>query len=307
MAGDFGFDGRVIAITGAGRGIGRAHALLLAKLGARVVVNDLGSGVTIGSGESAAPANAVVDEILASGGDAVASFADISRPEGAHAVIEAALDTFGRIDAVINNAGTSVHKPFEQVTSDELGAMRRLHIGGHFYVTQAAWPHLVRQGYGRVVMTASGSGLFGSSENHHYAAAKAGVVGLTRSLAIDAAPHGITVNVIAPLAATRLADNITDAAMAAAFAKAMRVDQIAPLVAWLAHERCSVNGEIFEVGGGLAARVLIAEGRGYFAPDHDIAAIEAHLAEIMDERDYALPRSGEETAYHLLKRTRAKL
>jgi NAD(P)-dependent dehydrogenase (short-subunit alcohol dehydrogenase family) len=198
-------------------------------------------------------------------------------------------------------------KIFEDVTPAILDAMLRLHVSGAFFVTQAAWPHLVRQRYGRIVMTTSGSGLFGSSHNHDYAAAKAAIAGLTHSLAIDAAAFGITVNAVAPLAATRLADNIEDPTVREAFKQHIRADQIAPLVAWLAHERCRLNGEILQVGGGHIARVFFGVGEGYFNPAAQIADIDTHVAEIISENDYYIPRRGEDTAARLLGMLGVKL
>ncbi len=294
--------GRVAVITGAGRGIGRAHALLLARLGAALIVNDRGGGVEPGSQGSPAPADEVVGEVRAAGGRAVASYDDISTPAGARAAVEAAIDHFGRVDCVINNAGTSVHKPFEAVTPDELDAMLRVHIGGHFHVTQAAWPHFARQDYGRVVMTTSGSGLFGSSHNHHYAAAKGGIVGLTRSLAVDGEKLGIRVNAIAPIAATRLIDNVENQRLKTALRDHVRPDQIAPLVAWLASELCDINGQILEVGGGMISRIFIAESRGYFDPSHGPADVAANRDAWMDIADFRVPTFAEETAIALLER-----
>jgi len=200
---DFSFDGRVAVVTGAGRGLGRSYARLLAERGASVVVNDLGGSIE-GDGADAGPAQSVVEEIVAAGGRAVADTHDVSTQAGGEAIIDAAIEHFGRIDIVVNNAGIIRWAGLPEVDLANLEAHLAVHLVGSFNTTRAAWPHFVEQGYGRVVLTTS-SGLFGFDNNLSYAAAKAGVVGLARSAKLAGEPHGIKVNLIAPAAQTRMA------------------------------------------------------------------------------------------------------
>ncbi|MFT4190057.1 MAG: SDR family NAD(P)-dependent oxidoreductase, partial [Comamonas sp.] len=202
MSSTYRFDGRVAVVTGAGRGIGRAYARLLAERGARVVVNDLG-GTADGSGADDHPARRTADEINAAGGTAVADLHDVSTPEGGQAIVDAALEHFGRIDIVINNAGTVRYAAFPDITLDNLQHHIAVHLYGAFNTTQAAWPHFARQGYGRIVLTGS-AGMFGMDNNLSYAAAKAAMIGFANSAALTGAAHGIKINTIAPNALTRL-------------------------------------------------------------------------------------------------------
>jgi NAD(P)-dependent dehydrogenase (short-subunit alcohol dehydrogenase family) len=259
------FDGRVAVVTGAGRGIGRAHALLLAQRGARVVVNDLG-GAMDGTGADATPAAQVVAEITRAGGQAVANADDVSTTEGAEAIVASALDAFGRVDAVVNNAGILTTSEFPQTEVDELMRHLSVHLLGSFNVTRAAWPHMVEQGYGRVVATTSAS-FFGMTTIVAYASAKAALIGLVRSLALIGAPHGIASNLIAPLADTRMSGG---SRLPGATPRPRRPDDaprpaelIAPVVAYLCHEDCPVSGEILSAGRGGVARIFLAETVGY--------------------------------------------
>jgi NAD(P)-dependent dehydrogenase (short-subunit alcohol dehydrogenase family) len=280
------FDGRVAVVTGAGRGIGRAHARLLAQLGASVVVNDLGGSMT-GAGSDTGPAAEVVDEIVADGGVAVADDHDVSVEDGAGALIATALGRFGRIDVVVNNAGIIRWADFPDADAENVERHLAVHVLGSFHTARAAWPHLVEQGYGRIVNTTS-SGMFGLPNNVGYATAKAGVVGLTRSLATAGAPHGIRCNLVAPAAFTRMAGAADpDSPMATT----MDPDLVAPMVAFLAHEDCPVTGEIYSAGAGRFARIFVAQAEGYVdatgAPTVDDVA--AHWAEINDESSYTVP------------------
>ena len=222
------FDGRVAVVTGAGRGIGRAHALLLAERGASVVVNDLGGSME-GEGADVGPAVAVAEEIAAAGGAAVADGSDVSTPDGGQALIDAAVEHFGRLDVLVNNAGIMRWAGLPEVDAVDLERHLAVHVGGSFNTTRAAWPHLVDQGYGRIVMTTS-AGFFGLPKNLAYATAKGGVIGLTRSLSTAGARHGIKVNLIAPAAVTRMAGPATDET------PPMPPEHVAPMVAFLAHE-----------------------------------------------------------------------
>jgi NAD(P)-dependent dehydrogenase (short-subunit alcohol dehydrogenase family) len=271
----------VAIVTGAGRGIGRAYALLLAARGAAVVVNDLG-GAMDGSGGDPAPAAAVTAEIVAAGGRAVADTNDLGGTDGAQALVTTAVDHFGRVDIVINNAGIIEWAGFPEADEDNLMRHLAVHTIGAFGTARAAWPHMAARGYGRIVMTTS-SGIFGLPTNASYATAKAAVIGLTRSLAVAGAPHGIAVNLIAPAATTRMAGGRGPAAMTP--------EQVAPMAAYLAHEDCPVSGEIYAAGAGRFARLFLASTTGYVVPKAaaSIEDVAAHWAEINDESGYWVP------------------
>ena len=265
------FDGRVAVVTGAGGGLGRSHALLLAARGAKVVVNDLG-GSRDGSGSNASMADAVVEEIRTAGGDAVANHDSVATWEGGEAIVAAALAAFGRIDVVVNNAGILRDVSFAKLAEPELDLVLKVHLYGGFHVARAAWPHLKDQGYGRIVSTTSGSGLYGNFGQTNYAAAKLGLVGLTRSLAIEGAKYGITANAIAPVAASRMTEDV----MPPQLLERLQPEHVSPVVAWLASEACTDTGRIYSVGGGYLARVAIVEGEGVtfegVATPEDVAA-----------------------------------
>ncbi len=279
------FDGRVAVVTGAGRGIGRAHARLLAERGASVVVNDLG-GSMAGEGSDAGPASAVVAEIGEVGGVAVADTNDVAVVAGAEALVNAAVDRFGRIDILVNNAGIIRWRRVEEADADLLAHHVAVHLGGSFNTTRAAWPHMVEQHYGRIVMTTS-TGIFGLPGNLSYAAAKGGVVGLMRNFAVEGAEHGIRANAIAPAAVTRMAGQSDDDAV---FPQ-MAPELVAPMVAFLAHEDCPVSGEIYVAGFGRFARLFIASTEGYLhsgsAPT--VEDVAAHWDAINDETGYFVP------------------
>src|SRR6478752_2003810 len=282
----FGFEGRVAVVTGAGRGIGRAHARLLGELGASVVVNDLGGSIS-GGGADAGPASEVVDEIVAAGGVAVADAHDVSNEDGARALVATAVEQFGRIDAVVNNAGIIRWMRFPDADADNIDSHLAVHLGGSFHTARAAWPHFVEQGYGRIVNTTS-SGMFGLPNNVGYATAKAAVVGLTRSIATAGAQHGIRCNLVAPAAYTRMAGAVDEDS---AMAQAMAPELVAPMVAFLAHESCPVTGEIYAAGAGRFARIFFAQSRGYVhaGPAATIEDVAEHWATINDETGYYVP------------------
>jgi len=269
-------------VTGAGRGIGRSYALLLASRGASVVVNDLG-GSPSGKGADLAPAESVVAEIAALGGTALADGSDISTTEGAEALIGTTVDALGRIDAVINNAGIIRWAGFPEADAENLARHISVHLGGSFNVTRAAWPHFAAQEYGRVVMTTS-SGVFGLPDNTSYAAAKGGVIGLTRSLARAGASYGIRVNAIAPAAATRMGMPDDEATQ-----RAMDPVLVAPMAAYLAHEDCPVSGEIYAAGAGRFSRIFLATTPGFVTEAPTIEDVADHWAAINDESDYDVP------------------
>jgi NAD(P)-dependent dehydrogenase (short-subunit alcohol dehydrogenase family) len=277
----FGFEGRVAVVTGAGRGIGRAYALLLGARGAWVVVNDLGGSME-GAGADAQPATSVATEIASGGGAAIPNTADVATVEGADALVAAALHEFGRIDILVNNAGIIRWAGPPEADADNLASHWAVHVGGSFNTTRAAWPHMVEQHYGRIVMTTS-AGIFGLPNNTSYATAKGGVVGLARSLATAGAVHGITVNCVAPAAVTRMAGTADSPQMAP--------DLVAPLVAYLAHEDCPVSGEIYAAGAGRFARIFVAETPGYVQtePAPTIEDVARHWGAINDEIGYEVP------------------
>jgi NAD(P)-dependent dehydrogenase (short-subunit alcohol dehydrogenase family) len=272
---DLRFDGRVAVVTGAGRGIGRAYALLLAERGASVVVNDLGGSMD-GTGEDAGVADEVAAEIVAAGGAAAGDGSDVSDPAGAQALIDAALERFGRIDVLINNAGIIRWAGLPDVDADNVAAHLAVHVTGSFNTMRSAWPQLVEQGYGRIVMTTS-AGVFGLPANLGYATAKGGVIGMTRSAALAGAKHGIRVNLIAPAAATRMGGDTEAAEMAP--------ELVAPMAAFLAHEDCPVTGEIYAAGAGRFARVFLASTPGsvHPGPAPTVEDVAEHWDAINDE------------------------
>jgi NAD(P)-dependent dehydrogenase (short-subunit alcohol dehydrogenase family) len=251
------YDGRVAIVTGAGGGLGRSHALLLASRGAKVVVNDLG-GSRDGTGAGSEMADAVVQEIVEAGGEAVANYDSVATWEGGEAIVAAALEAFGRIDVVINNAGILRDTSFAKLEQDQLDLVLKVHLYGGFHVARAAWNHLKEQGYGRVISTTSGSGLYGNFGQSNYSAAKLGLVGLTRTLAIEGAKYGITAHAVAPVAASRMTEDI----MPPQLLERLEPEFVSPLVAYLASEACTDTGQIYSVGGGYVARVAILEGEG---------------------------------------------
>lgn len=269
-------------VTGAGRGLGRAYAELLARRGASVVVNDLGGSVD-GTGADSAPATSVAREISDAGGAAVADGSDISTATGGQAVIDNALTTFGGVDIVINNAGIIKWAGLPDVDGDNLAAHLAVHTVGSFNVVRAAWPHMAGQGYGRIVTTTS-SGLFGLATNTSYATAKAAVIGLTRSLVASGAGLGIKANLIAPAAVTRMAGG-------GAESEEMAPELVAPIVAFLAHESCPVSGEIYTAGAGRFARLFIASTEGYVhtRPAVTVEDVAEHWDRINDEEGYWVP------------------
>jgi NAD(P)-dependent dehydrogenase (short-subunit alcohol dehydrogenase family) len=295
---DLRYDGRVAVITGAGRGLGQSYAKLLASRGAKVVVNDLG-GDTKGRGSSKEPATDTVAEITAAGGAAIANFGDVSNDADADALMQHAIEAFGRLDIVINNAGVDTISPFANMTRAMFDDMLRIHVGGSFAVTKAAWPHLMEQQYGRIVMTCSHAGM-GMQDMAHYCTAKAGLIGLMRALSLEGRPHGINVNAIMPGAATRLmnesAGEVADAGGTAEIPPQELLDQmspdlVAPPVAWLVHEDCAVTGEVVDAVAGLVGRVFFALTRGRVDRDLTIETVRDHWDKIADESSYTVGNS----------------
>lgn len=264
------FDGRVAIVTGAGRGIGRGHALLLAQKGARVIVADYGVDA-VGNGTSSAPADQVVQEIKDLGGEGVACCASVAEEDSATSIVDTAIDTFGRLDIVVNNAG--IHDPanFDALSLEQFRSMLDVHFFGALYLIRAAWPHFVSAGYGRIVNTVSEAMLGGVSGLTSYASAKGAVYGLTRNLATEGLPGGIRVNAVAPRAYTRLSADHCDSLSHLYGLPEEKIQQVnasmppelcAPAVAYLAHEDCRLNGEILQVGMGGVARMAFVATKG---------------------------------------------
>jgi len=278
---DVGFDGQVVIITGAGGGLGREHALLLAERGCRVVVNDLGGAVD-GTGGDAGPAQRVVDEIVAAGGEAVADTNSVATAEGGAAIVQTAVDAYGRVDIVVNNAGILRDKSFHNLTPDLTDAVIDVHLRGAFHVTQPAYQLMREQNYGRIICTSSSAGLFGNFGQANYGAAKMGLVGLTHVLAIEGAKFNIKANAIAPSAGTRMTEEIFGEELS----KQLAPEYVSPLVAYLAHEDCPVSGEVFTVGAGRMARVFVGVGQGYFKKGGmSVEDVRDHFEEIDSVED----------------------
>jgi NAD(P)-dependent dehydrogenase (short-subunit alcohol dehydrogenase family) len=278
------FDGRVAVVTGAGRGIGRAYARLLAARGASVVVNDLGSSME-GVGADAGPASTVVAEIVDGGGVAIADGNDVATTAGAEALVGTAIERFGSVDVLVNNAGIMRWAGMPDVGLDDLEKHLAVHVLGSFNTIRAAWPPMVEQGYGRIVNTTS-SGVLGLPANLAYATAKGGVIGMTRSLATAGVGHGIKVNLIAPAAQTRMAGRADDEP-----GSPMASDLVAPMVAFLAHEDCPVSGEIYAAGAGRFARMFIASTPGHLheGGEPTVEDVADNWSAINDERGYSVP------------------
>lgn len=251
------FDGRVAIVTGAGAGLGRQHALLLASRGAKVVVNDPGGAVD-GRGSAAAVADQVVAEIVAAGGEAVANHASVADEAAAAGIVQTALDTWGRVDIVVNNAGVLRDKSFHKMELSDFEFVLRVHLLGSVYVTKAAWPAMREQRYGRVVMTTSISGTIGNFGQANYGAAKMGLLGVVNGLRLEGASYGIRINAISPSARTRMTEElIPDAVL-----RWMHPELISPAVAWMASEACDVSGEVIWASAGNFARVKYIQSQG---------------------------------------------
>jgi len=280
------FDGRVAIVTGAGGGLGRTYALELARRGARVVVNDLGGAVD-GTGSSESAADRVVSEIEDAGGEAVANYDSVSTEEGGEAIVQSALDSFGKVDIVVNNAGILRDKSFTNMTMAEVEAVIDVHLKGGFHVSSPAFKVMREHSYGRFVFTSSASGLFGNFGQANYGAAKAGLVGLSNVLAIEGAKYNIKSNAVAPIAKTRMTEDLLGP-----FADMVAPEQVTPMVVYLCSEANEHSHEIFTVGGGRYGRVFIATNNGWFAGTDEVPSVEAvngHMDEIRDLSDYVIP------------------
>lgn len=252
------FDGRVAVITGAGRGLGRSYALLLASRGAKVVVNDNGSTIK-GAGVDVGPAEEVAREIRAAGGEAVACTDSVSTPDGGGTIIKAALDHYGRIDILIHNAGNVRAASLKDMTQEDFDSVLDVHLRGAFHVVRPAFGHMCKAGYGRVVLTSSIGGLYGNHKVANYGVAKAGVIGLSNVVALEGAAEGVKCNIIVPGAVTRMAEGIDISAY-----PPMGPELVAPVVGWLAHESCSITGEMLISIAGRVAKACFAESPGVY-------------------------------------------
>ena len=285
------FAARVAVVTGAGGGVGKCHALELARRGAKVVVNDLG-GSADGKGNSSAPAQQVVNEIIDAGGEAIANFSSVSDPDGADNLVREAIERWGRIDILINNAGILRDRSFAKMAMDDFEAVMNVHFWGTVYCTRSAWPHMVKQGYGRIVNTTSSSGLFGNFGQTNYGSAKMAVVGLMNSLKQEGAKYNIHVNAIAPVAATRLTEGLMNDAMI----KALSPATVTPAVLYLCTEEAP-SGIILMAAGGNYQRIAIVEGPGVFlGTDATVEDIAANFPAIISLENAGPKNSATETA-----------
>jgi len=289
-----GLSGKVVIVTGAGGGLGRSHALLLASRGAQVVVNDLG-GSTDGVGADGGAAQKVVDEIVAAGGTAVANRDSVSTPEGARGIVATAIDTYGRVDGVVNNAGILRDRSLVKMTPEDLELVLDVHLKGTIYVSQAAFPHMKEQGFGRFVHTTSAAGIFGNFGQSNYSAAKLGICGFSRTLAEEGARANITSNVIAPLALTRLTEELVGD-----LGKHLQPELVSPLVVALLDPACTLSREVISVGAGRFARVFTGLVPGWTATPGEVPTPEdvtAHLDQILATDGFIIPeRANDEIA-----------
>jgi NAD(P)-dependent dehydrogenase (short-subunit alcohol dehydrogenase family) len=296
------FDDQVAVITGAGGGLGKQYAVLLASRGARVLVNDTGGSVT-GSGSNTDAAADVVEEIRRHDGEAIADSNSVTSPAGGQAIIDAALRSWGRVDIVINNAGIVRDAPFEDITADRLEPLLDVHLKGAFYVTRPAWKVMREQHCGRILNTCSAAGLLGAERMSNYGAAKTGLIGLTRVLAAEGTDHNIKVNAIAPIAYTRMLAHSVDGAgqqddtsaqallddLVGQYLQKLDPALVAPVAAFLTHPDCPVSGEIYTVGAGHVARLFIGRTKGFYSPALSIEQVRDHLDEIRDDAQYTVP------------------
>lgn len=274
--GELRFDGRVAVVTGAGRGLGRSYAHLLAARGARVIVNDTGADLT-GDGGRVDPAEQVAAAIREAGGDAVACTASVATPQGGQDIVASALERYGRLDIVVHNAGNVRSGSLRQMSSEDFDAVLDVHLRGAFHVVRPAFPLMCDAGYGRIVLTSSIGGLYGNCGVANYAAAKAGVIGLSNVAALEGATAGVKCNVVVPAAVTRMAEGIDTSGY-----PPMQPELVAPVVGWLAHESCSVTGEVLIALAGRVARAVVVESPGVYQPSWTIDQVGERIEEIRD-------------------------
>jgi NAD(P)-dependent dehydrogenase (short-subunit alcohol dehydrogenase family) len=290
------FDNRVAVITGAGRGLGRAYALLLASKGAKVVVNDPGVSLT-GDGVDVGPAQEVVNEIKAAGGEAVACTESVATPAGGKAIIQAALDHYGRIDILIHNAGNVRYGSLQELSYEDFEAVLDVHLRGAFHVVRPAFPLLCKAGYGRIVLTSSIGGLYGNQRVANYGVSKAGMIGLCNVAALEGAAQGVKCNLIVPGAVTRMAEGLDISAY-----PPMGPELVAPVAGWLAHESCSITGEMLAAMAGRVAKVFIGEAPGVYRPSWTIGQVGEHIDAIRNtDAPWILPVVPHGHADHIRK------
>ena len=272
------FDGRVAIVTGAGGGLGRSHALLLASRGAKVVVNDLG-GSRDGSGSGAHNmADVVVDEIKAAGGEAVANYDGVDTLQGGENIVKTAMDAFGKVDICIANAGILRDRAFHNITEEDWDKIFAVHVKGSFNVIQPAFRIMRQNNYGRIIVTTSNAGLYGNFGQANYSAAKTAVLGFASTLELEGAKYNVKANVIAPVAASRLTEDV----MPPQVLERLKPELVSPVVAYLCSEECQVSGNIFTAGGGYVGRAAIVESKGAIFPDISIEAVRDSFAKITD-------------------------
>lgn len=290
------FVGRVAIVTGAGGGLGRAHALELARRGAKVVINDLGGDIT-GANGGTAMADRVVDEIRAAGGEAVSNYDSVATPEGGRGIVQTAIDAFGKVDVLVNNAGNIKNAAFTDLTPDAVEALLAVHVKGAFNVTQPAFENMRENGYGRIVFTSSAAGLFGSIHQANYAAAKGGVFGLANVVALEGAPHGILANTILPAAESRMAaDMVAEQFVGMPTTPAHgEPEMITAMVTYLASEGNTHNRELYSIARGRYGRVFMGVAPGWHVKaDEPVATaddVAAHIEQIRNLDGYAVPES----------------
>ena len=295
---DIRFDDRVCLVTGAGSGLGKSHALEFARRGAKVVVNDLGGNVD-GTGAGSAAADLVVKEIEEAGGTAVANYDSVSIQEGGEAIVQTALDNFGRVDILVNNAGILRDRSFAKMSREEIEAVLDVHLKGAFFVSQPAFRAMKANNYGRIISTASAAGVFGNFGQANYGAAKMGLVGLSNVLAQEGQKNGITSNVIAPIAATRMTTGIMDG-----LGLQLDPEYVTSMVVYLASEQCELTHEIFSVGAGRYARVFVGLCPGWADTSSEMVSAEAvrdHIDNIRDEDGYEVPLNAAEEMMAAMK------
>lgn len=295
------FADQVVIISGAGRGIGRQHALFFAQAGAKVVVNDFGGDLRGANTNNAGPANEVVEKITAAGGVAVAAVCDIADPAAVDAMVADAMKRWGRVDVAIHNATTFVElSPFDQASKRELATMVGVNLNGGWNLAQACWPHMRQQKYGRIVMTGSAAGYFGRLQDHAYSTAKGALMPLVKVLAAEGAEFGIKVNMMAPVAAT---ENAIEQKFPLTLADYATPEQISVLVAALSHRDCPVSGRMFHNGGGYIGEVFIAEtvGKMFLRDELTIDSVIASMPEICDRKSFITPATTDDSAFKLLQ------
>lgn len=287
--GEIRFDGQAILVTGAGRGLGRAHAMVLASRGAKIVVADNGAAMD-GADSSSAPAESVVADITAAGGEAIACTADIATESGSNQAVAASLNAYGRIDGILHNASTSPDlMAADMLSSHDLDIVMRVNPFAGLWMARAAWPHMVRRHYGRIVYMTSG-GIYGALGNAPYAAAKSAYIGMARCLALEGVKHGILVNVVAPAARTRMTEGFQPSAYADWFFKMMLPEKVSVGAAYLMSEECKIYGEIFSMGGGRIARITIAETEGVVGSGTSIEEVRDAMPRVMADASFFYPK-----------------